>query len=302
MQAERVAGGPICRAPDDPEALDWLRHQQNLVIAVGEADQAADLVVATEREAALMRARAEAASEVVFEMCQLLRQPLSITEGLEAESLAYARLQDGALFRRWLAQRASPETVTATDGDAIIIERTGEHIVAILNRPQLHNSMTIAMRETWNDLLDVVLLDSTVQSLSLRARGRCFSSGGELREFGLLNNSREAHNIRMQRSPAIKLAAVQARVNCQVHGACIGSGIELAAFAEHLGAARNSFFQLPELRMGLIPGSGGTVSIRRRIGRQRLLHWFLSGRRISAKTALSWGLVDTLLETAECGP
>ena len=299
MPLDSVATVPIAPPLDDPEALDWLQHQTDLVIAVGEPDQAADLVVATEQEAALMRARAESAPEVVLEMRQLLRQPLNIPKGLEAESLAYARLQDGALFRRWLAQRDPPEAVIVTDSDAIVMERKDDHIVATLNRPAQHNSMTMAMREAWNDLLDVVLLDSTVQSLSLRARGRCFSTGGELREFGLSNNSQEAHTIRMQRSPAMKLAGVKVRVNCQVHGACIGSGIELAAFAQHLGAARHSFFQLPELRMGLIPGSGGTVSIRRRIGRQRLLHWFLSGRRISASTALSWGLVDTLLEAED---
>lgn len=299
MPPDGVATAPISPPLDDPEALDWLQHQTHLVIAVGEPDQAADLVVATEREAALIRARAESAPEVVFEMRQLLRQPMNIPKGLEAESLAYARLQDGALFRRWLAHRDPPEAVIVTNSDPIIIERKGDHIVATLNRPQQHNSMTMAMREAWNDLLDVVLLDTTVESLSLCARGRCFSTGGDLSEFGLFNNSREAHNIRMKRSPAIKLATVQARVDCQVHGACIGSGVELAAFADQVLAAPNSFFQLPELKMGLIPGSGGTVSIRRRIGRQRLMYWFLSGRRIAATTALSWGLVDALLDAAD---
>jgi enoyl-CoA hydratase/carnithine racemase len=61
-------------------------------------------------------------------------------------------------------------------------------------------------------------------------------------------------------------------------------------------AARNSFFQLPELRFGLIPGAGGCVSIPRRIGRHRTAYLVLSGHRIGAAKALDWGLIDALTD------
>ena len=59
-------------------------------------------------------------------------------------------------------------------------------------------------------------------------------------------------------------------------------------------AAEDAFFQLPEVSMGLVPGAGGTVSIPRRIGRQRTAQLALSGRRLDAETAWRWGLVDEL--------
>jgi enoyl-CoA hydratase/carnithine racemase len=55
-----------------------------------------------------------------------------------------------------------------------------------------------------------------------------------------------------------------------------------------------AFFELPEVALGLVPGAGGTVSLTRRIGRQRTAWLALSGERIDAATALSWGLVDEI--------
>ena len=74
----------------------------------------------------------------------------------------------------------------------------------------------------------------------------------------------------------------------------IGAGIELPAFTSHITAAAGSFFQLPEVAFGLVPGAGGTVSLPRRIGRQRTAWLALTTRRIDAETALAWGLVDSL--------
>ncbi|HVT34396.1 MAG TPA: enoyl-CoA hydratase/isomerase family protein, partial [Nevskiaceae bacterium] len=77
--------------------------------------------------------------------------------------------------------------------------------------------------------------------------------------------------------------------------ACIGSGAEFPAFAAHVTASEDAWFQLPELDFGLIPGAGGTVSIARRVGRQRTAWLVLSGKRIDAQRALDWGLVDRVL-------
>ena len=78
------------------------------------------------------------------------------------------------------------------------------------------------------------------------------------------------------------------------HGPCIGAGIEVPAFAGSVLASPGTTFRLPELRMGLIPGAGGTVSIPRRIGRWRTAYLALSGAPIGIETAQAWGLVDGL--------
>jgi enoyl-CoA hydratase/carnithine racemase len=91
------------------------------------------------------------------------------------------------------------------------------------------------------------------------------------------------------------LHELRARVSVRVHGACVGAGIELPAFAGQVIAAPDAVFGLPEVAMGLIPGAGGTVSIPRRIGRWRTAWMAVTGRQIGARTALEWGLVDALL-------
>ena len=88
------------------------------------------------------------------------------------------------------------------------------------------------------------------------------------------------------------MAACAERIEVRVHGACVGAGIELPAFAARLSARADAFFELPEVAMGLIPGAGGTVSLPRRIGRQRTAWLALSGERIDVDTAMAWGLVD----------
>jgi enoyl-CoA hydratase/carnithine racemase len=84
------------------------------------------------------------------------------------------------------------------------------------------------------------------------------------------------------------------RTTAYLHGPCVGSGIELAAFCGTVRAQPDTTISLPEVRLGLIPGAGGTVSLPRRIGRQNTAWLALSGRAIDAATALDWGLVDAL--------
>ena len=80
----------------------------------------------------------------------------------------------------------------------------------------------------------------------------------------------------------------------RLHGACIGAGIELPAFAGRVVAAPDSSFRLPEVGMGLIPGAGGCVSLPRRVGRQRFNRMAMTGEALSAGEALRMGLIDAI--------
>jgi len=83
-------------------------------------------------------------------------------------------------------------------------------------------------------------------------------------------------------------------VTAYVHGACVGAGIELAAFAGRVVATPDTRCRLPEVSLGLVPGAGGTVSIPRRIGRQRTAWLGLGGAELEATRAAQWGLVDEI--------
>jgi hypothetical protein len=217
-------------------------------------------------------------------------------DALLAESLAYSTLQGGVEFKRWLASRpATPRVAVAPDREPVLLQRDDNCLAIRFNRPQARNAYSSALRDALYEALLLLDADSTLERCVIDGEGDCFCVGGDVSEFGLATDPAYAHVIRMARSVPSLLMRHATRIECHVHRACIGSGIELPAFAGKLLATRDTFFQLPELSMGLIPGAGGTVSILQRIGRQRLAWWVLSGKKIKSETALRWGLIDQVV-------
>jgi len=128
----------------------------------------------------------------------------------------------------------------------------------------------------------------------LRGDGPSFCSGGDLDEFGLARDAAAAHLVRVAQSVGRRVYETADRVTAHLHGACIGAGIEISAFAGRVVAHPDATICLPEVAMGLIPGAGGTVSLPRRIGRHRTAYLALSGTPIDASTAREWDLVDVV--------
>jgi len=260
-------------------------------------DITCDAVVSSKAELAGMVANIERAPLAAAILVQVLRTTatMPIAEALTVESLAYATLQAGAEFRRWL-EAYRPVERPSSDGPPVLIERIGEHLTITLNRPANRNALSVEMRDAVCEALELVLADPAIRTVSISGAGRCFGVGGDLAEFGSVPDPATGHAIRAVRLPARLLADCAGRVEFRLHGACIGAGVELPAFAGRVVAQARSFFQLPEITFGLIPGAGGCVGIPRRIGRQRTAWLALSARRISAATALRWGLIDALAD------
>ncbi len=228
-------------------------------------------------------------------LAQLLRNNAraSVADGLVAESLAYSTLQAGREFATWLAGRER-RPVPPDAAPPVRIERSGDRLAIVLNRPARRNAYSAALRDALCEALQLLAADSTIEGCEISGAGVCFSAGGDLDEFGTLPDPATGHVVRTTRSAGALIDAQRARITCRVHGACVGAGIELPAFAGRVVAAPDAFFVLPEVGMGLVPGAGGTVSITRRIGRRRCAFMALSGERVDARTALQWGLVDEI--------
>ncbi|KMS59639.1 enoyl-CoA hydratase [Novosphingobium barchaimii LL02] len=229
-------------------------------------------------------------------LVQLLRllPSLSAEDGLTAESLAYATLQGSTAHRDWIARRKIPEGDLIRGGVSLM--RQGNEVVATLARPDTGNAIDRSMRDDLHEAFALVNMDRSITRITLRARGKAFSLGAELGEFGTTTDPAAAHMIRARTLPAREAVLCADRFAVEIDGAAIGAGLELAAFASRITATRRSWFQLPELAMGILPGAGGCVSLTRRIGRQRTALMVLSGRRIGARQALDWGLVDALVD------
>jgi enoyl-CoA hydratase/carnithine racemase len=229
----------------------------------------------------------------------VLRQVLAATarlpvrDGLRAESFAYSTLMAGPEFSAWLARRP-PRRPAAAGQVPVRATRDGGILTIELDDPSRRNAYSAAMREALLDALSVAAADPGVHEVRIRGRGPAFCSGGDLAEFGTGPGGSTAHFVRTQRSPGLLMHRLRDRVRVDLHGACVGAGIELPAFAGWLSARPDTVIRLPEIAMGLIPGAGGTVSITRRIGRWRTAYLALSGLPIDAPTALDWGLVDEI--------
>ena len=220
----------------------------------------------------------------------------TIEDGLVAESTTYSLLQSGPEFARWLTSRPT-RAPRVQQGPSVRIERDDDILRLTISRPQVHNAFDRSVRDGLTEGLELALADPSIRRVVLSGDGPSFSSGGDLDEFGSFADPVSSHLTRLTRSPArlvARLKALGTRVEVHLHGACMGAGIELPAFATHIVADPDSRLALPELRYGLIPGAGGTVSVTRRIGRHRSAYLGLSGRTIDAATALRWGLVDRI--------
>ncbi|GEL22294.1 enoyl-CoA hydratase [Pseudonocardia sulfidoxydans NBRC 16205] len=218
---------------------------------------------------------------------------LSVHDGLDAESFAYSTLLGGVEFREWLDRRGARPAPPEVD-DPVLVERVGGELRLTLNRPERRNAYGRLLRDALVDALDLALLDASVERVVLAGAGPAFCAGGDLAEFGTTPDLVTAHLVRTRGGAARPLHALAGRVEVRLHGACVGAGIELPAFAGRVVAAPGTTIRLPEVAMGLIPGAGGTVSIPRRIGRHRTLYLALSGVSLSAEVARDWGLVDAI--------
>ena len=217
---------------------------------------------------------------------------LSVGDGLVAESTAYSVLQSGPEFAAWRA--AHPARSDRDGSPRVAMQRDGATLTVTLTRPRRLNALDAQMRDELVEALTVAGADPSITRVELRGEGRAFCAGGDLDEFGSRSDPATAHLIRLQRSVARTLSRLNKDTVTYLHGACVGSGIELAAFTDTVVAERDTQISLPEIGLGLVPGAGGTVSLPRRIGRLRTAWLAFSGCTVDAATAHAWGLVDVL--------
>jgi hypothetical protein len=217
----------------------------------------------------------------------------SLAEGLITESATYSLLQAGPEFTSWRAQTRRP--LRGDDGrPAVRIERTGDRLDLVLDRPAVRNALNRAMRDGLLEGLALARADRSITDVVISGDGPVFCSGGDLDEFGTFDDPASAHVARLMGSIGRAMVEVGPPVRAVVHGPCAGSGVELPAFAHRVTARPDYSAALPEITLGLVPGAGGTVSVTRRIGRHRTALLGLSGARIDATTALGWGLIDEI--------
>jgi enoyl-CoA hydratase/carnithine racemase len=179
-------------------------------------------------------------------------------------------------------------------------EEGGRIAVVTLNRPQSLNAISGDLAEELTEVFSSVARDANVWVMVLTAAGeRAFSVGADLKEraaFGLhdfYRNREQIHNLfsSLRKVPQPTIASV--------FGFALGGGFELALSCDIILAAEGTQLGLPEVRVGLVPGGGGTQLLARRIGVGRAKQMIFRGRRIDASEAMTMGVVAQVTSPEE---
>jgi 2-oxoglutaroyl-CoA hydrolase len=184
-----------------------------------------------------------------------------------------------------------------TEYDGFRLERDGARAVAAitLDVPTKLNRVSMAARDQLAQVFDELGRDEDVRCIVLRGAGEAFTAGGDVGGFlerDPVDLSMLHRNVAApERCPKPVVAALQ--------GYAFGVGLELALACDFRVAADDVELALPEVKLGMIPGSGGTQRLARLIGLGRAKDVIMRGRRIGADEALALGLVTDVVSREE---
>jgi enoyl-CoA hydratase len=165
-----------------------------------------------------------------------------------------------------------------------------------LNRPEQRNALSLEVLQHLLTIFEQAKKDKAVRSILLTGEGKAFCAGADINQLAPLNAPEGLAFSRFGQSVARHLELLGKPSLAAIQGFAYGGGCELAIAATLRLAANNAVFGQPEIKLGVIPGFGGTQRLARLIGKGRALEICLTGRRFSAEEAWRWGLVNELTE------
>jgi len=185
-----------------------------------------------------------------------------------------------------------------TASDTLLVERPSDDIVVFrINRPQVRNALNIEVRTRLADEITRFGAAADVRCLIVTGSDTAFAAGadiGEMAEAGPVEVM--ARNVQkywraISDCPKPLIAAVE--------GFALGGGLELALCADIIVAGEGARLGLPEVKVGILPGGGGTQKLARLIGGKRAMLLLLTGRMFSAAEAASMGVISEIAPTGQ---
>jgi 3-hydroxyacyl-CoA dehydrogenase len=175
--------------------------------------------------------------------------------------------------------------------DFVTVERRSDIAVVTLDNPPV-NAFSLHLRQALQPVLAELRDDDAVAAIVIACAGRTFVSGADITEFG---TARAGASPNLPEICAL-IETMAKPVVAAIHGTAFGGGLELAMACHHRVAHPKALLGLPEVKLGLLPGSGGTVRLPRLVPAQKALAMITSGNPIGAAEALAEGLVDAIAE------
>jgi len=181
--------------------------------------------------------------------------------------------------------------------DTLLVEALDKHILkVVLNRPDASNAFNTQMAWDLISVFESLATDAAdIRVVLLTGSGdNAFCAGGDLKERdGMSEQQWQAQHLVYERM-------VRAIIGCPIptigaiNGAAYGGGCEIAAALDFIYVARSARFAQTEVRIGIIPGAGGTQTLSRCVGEKRAKELIMTGRVFSAQEALDWGLANSV--------
>ncbi len=184
--------------------------------------------------------------------------------------------------------------------NTIIVERHDKVCLVRLNRPQALNALNAELIDELNQALDVYEADPELGCLVLTGSDKAFAAGADVKEMQA-KTYMEAY-LDDFISKWERLTRTRKPVIAAVAGFALGGGCELAMMCDFILAADNARFGQPEIRIGTMPGAGGTQRLTRFVGKSKAMELCLTGRMMDAAEAERSGLVSRVLPVAELLP
>ena len=178
--------------------------------------------------------------------------------------------------------------------EEVIVEHPHPAVAVVrLNRPEARNALSQAVRQRLAEHFQALGRDEAVRCIVLTGGEKVFAAGADIRamvdatpiDILLLNNQRMWQSIASCPKPVI----------AAVNGFALGDGCELAMHADIIIAGEGAKFGQPEIRVGIIPGAGGTQRLTRAVGKFKAMKMLLTGEPVSAQEASDMGLVSEVV-------
>jgi len=171
--------------------------------------------------------------------------------------------------------------------------------VLTLNNPPL-NLVTLELTRQLGAELDRLAADPEARVLVVTGAGeRAFCAGSDVAEFAAVMDDVVAKKLARENAVYRQLADFPRPTIAALNGLAYGGGLELAVCCDILIAGADVRLALPEVKLGVLPGSGGTIRVPRRVGEGRAKELMFMGDPIDARTALAWGLVNRVVESGQ---
>jgi len=178
--------------------------------------------------------------------------------------------------------------MTATS-KSVDLDRRGRVAVLTVNNPPV-NALSQHVRQGLRDGITQAVADPAASAIVITCAGRTFIAGADITEFGKPPQAPSLHEVLdlIESSPKPVIAAV--------HGTALGGGLEVTLACHYRVGVKDARFGLPEVKLGLLPGAGGTQRLPRVVGVEKALGMMTSGDPIRADEALKFGLIDEIVE------